>query len=216
MRDLIDDIGLTDRTVGDATLPAGEAKVVRMARTYRTDATDLWDAITSPERISRWFLPVTGDLRQGGTYQLEGNAGGEIRVCDPPSHLQLTWIFGEAPPESSFVDVHLSPDGDGTRLELVHTAVVPPEMWDRFGPGAVGTGWDLGLIGLGAHLAGEDLGSPEQLETDPAVRGAYTASAASWGEAARAAGVAPDTAAAWVAATTAFYVPPLDPDAEPS
>ena len=31
-----------------------------------------------PERIPRWFLPVSGDLRLGGRYQLEGNAGGEV------------------------------------------------------------------------------------------------------------------------------------------
>jgi uncharacterized protein YndB with AHSA1/START domain len=212
VRDLIEEMAAVRRTVGDDTLPAGEAKVVRMARTYRTDADDLWEAITTPERIARWFLPVTGDLRLGGTYQLEGNAGGEIRVCDPPAHLRLTWIFGDAPAESSFVDVHLSPDGDGTRLELVHTAVVPPEMWDRFGPGAVGTGWDLGLVALAAHLAGEDLGAHLDLETDPAIRAAYTASSDAWGEASRAAGIEPDVVAGWVAATTAFYVPPLDGD----
>jgi hypothetical protein len=28
-----------------------------------------------PRAHRRWFLPVTGDLRVGGRFQLEGNAG---------------------------------------------------------------------------------------------------------------------------------------------
>lgn len=38
----------------------------------------MWDACTDPERIPRWFLPISGDLRLNGRYQLEGNAGGAI------------------------------------------------------------------------------------------------------------------------------------------
>jgi hypothetical protein len=41
----------------------------------------------------------------------------------------------------------------GTRLELEHIAHVDGTMWDRFGPGAVGVGGDLALMGLGRHLA---------------------------------------------------------------
>jgi uncharacterized protein YndB with AHSA1/START domain len=208
VKDLIDELAEVTRRVGDATLPAGDANVVALSRTYRTDPADLWDAITTPERLRRWFLPVTGDLRLGGTYQIEGNAGGEIRVCDPPSHLRVTWMFGDAAPESSFVDVHLSPVGDGTRLELVHTAVAPPGMWDTYGPGAVGAGWDGALLGMAAHLDGVVMPSPEELETDPAMRAFYVASSASWGEAARAAGVDEEVVAAWVAAVSAFYAPP--------
>ena len=41
----------------------------------------------------------------------------------------------------------------GTTLGLVHEAHVDPDLWAQFGPGAVGVGWDLGLFGLGQHLA---------------------------------------------------------------
>ena len=50
-----------------------EGKIARVAlasRTYDTTIDDLWDAITSAERIPRWFLPISGDLRLGGRYQL--------------------------------------------------------------------------------------------------------------------------------------------------
>ena len=210
MKDLIDELHAVRRAVGDGTLPAGAARTITLARTYPAAIEDVWSALTEPERIERWLLPVTGDLRLGGTYQLEGNAGGEIRVCEPPRRLQVTWNFGEppGPEDSSLVDVRLQPDGEGTLLELEHVAVVPPDMWDQFGPGAVGVGWDLSLIGLAKHLAGEELGEHVEVEQDPAMRDCMAASAEAWGEAHRAAGADPETVTSTVAATTAFYVPP--------
>jgi uncharacterized protein YndB with AHSA1/START domain len=210
MKDLLDELHDATRAVGSGTLPAGEARVVTVTRTYPSDIEDVWDAITNAERIPRWFLPISGDLRPGGTYQLEGNAGGEIRVCEPPRRLQLTWIAGEppGPEDASIVEVRLEPTGDGTRLVLEHTAVVPEEMWGQFGPGAVGVGWDLALLGLLAHLTGVEIGDPATLETDPRMHALMTASSEVWGVALGESGADADTVRRAVAATTAFYVPP--------
>ena len=41
---------------------------------------------------------------------------------------------------------------DRTLLELEHAAVVDDEWWATYGPGAVGVGWDLTLLGLAMHL----------------------------------------------------------------
>lgn len=212
MKDLLDELAETDRHVTDGEVPAGPAKVTRLSRTYAASAEDVWDALTDPERLARWFLPVSGDLRLGGEYQFEGNAGGVIRECEPPRRIVATWVMGPAGPvDSSLVEVRLSEAGDGTRLELEHRAQVPPEMWDQFGPGAAGVGWDGALLGLGLHLAGHELGlSQEELAADPAVREFYTRSAAAWGDAQREAGVDAATVEANVAATTAFYAPPLE------
>ena len=212
MKDLIEQLHAVRREVGTGSLPAGAAKTVSLRRAYPADIEDVWDALTDPERIVRWFLPVSGDLRLGGHYQLEGNAGGEIRVCEPPRRLQVTWIFGDAPgPEdSSIVEVRLQPTDDGTLLELEHVAVVPPEFWDQFGPGSVGVGWDLSLIGLAMHLAGEERGELADLERDPAMRECMTESSNLWGAAYAASGADPDTVARAVTGTTQFYVPPLD------
>ena len=51
---------------------------VLLRRRYDAAVEDIWDAFTDPDRMKRWFLPVTGDLRVGGCFQLEGNAGGDI------------------------------------------------------------------------------------------------------------------------------------------
>jgi uncharacterized protein YndB with AHSA1/START domain len=213
MKDLIDEIDAVTRTVGAATMPAGAARTVTLQRTYPADIADVWDAITDPERIARWFLPIDGDLREGGTYRFEGNASGDIRTCKPPSELVVTWNpphEEQGPADASTVTVRLRTTDDGdTLFELEHVAVVPPEFWDQFGPGAVGVGWDRALVGLAAHLGGIQMGSPEELDRDPAVRDGMRASSDAWGVAYAAAGASPETVAAAVAATTAFYVPPL-------
>ena len=211
MKDLIEQIGSVTRLVGSGTLPAGAARTVTLQRKYDADIDDVWDAITRPDRIARWFLPVTGDFREGGAYQLDGNAGGEIRTCEPPHRLVITWNPpGATPPteDASIVTVSLHVVDGSTELTLEHVAVVPPEFWDEYGPGAVGVGWDLSLIGLAAHLDGIHLGTPEQMDRDPNVRAAMTASSNAWGDAYAASGASPHTVERVVAATTAFYVPP--------
>ncbi len=123
------------------------------ARTFATSVDDLWDALTTPERLARWFLPVEGDLKVGGRYQLKGNAGGTIVRCDPPEALDVTWEFGGA---TSWVNVRLAPDGNAARLTLEHIAHrdgIGAEHLKKFGPGAVGVGWDLTFHGLERHLA---------------------------------------------------------------
>jgi uncharacterized protein YndB with AHSA1/START domain len=161
MFDLLEELAAIHRSV--ARDDAADTVSVTVARTYDADRDDVWDALTNPERLPRWFYPVTGDLRPGGTFQLEGNAGGDIRRCDRPTALQVT--FG-AP--DSVLDVRLADSGDGTTLELVHT--VPIAMAGS-GAGAlfVGPGWDGALLGLSLHLRGESVGDPLEAANSPEV-----------------------------------------------
>jgi uncharacterized protein YndB with AHSA1/START domain len=154
------------RQVGRRVLGAGEVRSVTITTAYPTDLEDLWDACTNPERLPRWFLPVSGELREGGRYQLEGNAGGTIERCDPPHSFTATWEFGE---QVSWIELRLTQTSpEETELELEH--IVPVDAhWEQFGPGAVGIGWDLGLTGLHLHIAS---GEP----VDPAEFMAWSAS----------------------------------------
>ena len=147
------------RRVGSKELQGGIARVMTLSQSYPGTLEDVWDACTSAARIPRWFLPVSGDLRVGGRYQLEGNAGGTIERCDPPHSFAATWEMGD---QVSWIEVRLSEEGEGrVRLELEHVAHVADEFWAQFGPGAVGIGWDLGLVGLAQHLAGKPSVTPE-------------------------------------------------------
>lgn len=142
--------GLMTRTVVVTEKDGKRAVDVVGSRVYDTDAADLWNAVTTAERIQRWFLPVEGELKLGGRYQTKGNAGGTITACEPPKSFAATWEFGG---HTSWIAVSVQPEGDRARLTLTHTT--PTENnphFEQYGPGAGGVGWDLGLIGLHLYL----------------------------------------------------------------
>ncbi|MDG4665791.1 SRPBCC family protein [Mycobacterium sp. 236(2023)] len=150
MMDVSHHVNAVARTVGARTLDAGEARVVTLGRSYPTDAADLWDACTSAERLPRWFAPVHGELRLDGKYQVEGNASGTVLTCDPPRTFTATWEFGGG---VSWIELRIFDEGpDQARMQLDHIALVGDEMWPQYGPGAVGIGWDLAVLGLAIHL----------------------------------------------------------------
>ncbi|MEU8246883.1 SRPBCC family protein [Nonomuraea sp. NPDC048916] len=203
MIDIINEIARARREVSDGA----EVKTIVVRRRYDAALEEVWDACTDAERIGRWFLPISGDLRLGGHFQLEGNAGGEILHCEPPHALKVTWVMGDAPGLSE-VEVRLTAeDGDATLFELRHTAQVPPEMWSHYGPGAVGIGWDLTVLGLGLHLAGGTISDPDAWQHSDEARRFMAASGQAWGEAFQAAGVPPEQVATVVENTIAFYIP---------
>ena len=210
MIDIVREIDAVQREVGTGGIAAGEGRVVRLRRTYPAAIDDVWDALTNPERIGRWFLPVSGDFRLGGHYQFEGNAGGTIVACERPHRLAATWVYADTgnPADVSEVELRLTEAGtEATTLELEHTAVVPDEMWDQFGPGAVGVGWEGGLLGLELHLSGGTVGDPIAWQMSDEGRTFNRSSSAAWGEANISAGAEPDAAARAVANTNEFYAP---------
>lgn len=158
-------LGTIEREAGVGERDGRPVRTVTLGRTYDTSVEDVWDAITQPERIVRWFLPVSGELRLGGRYQIKGNASGEITDCEPPSRLAITWEYGG---DISWVRIGLTAvDSETTRLRLEHEAHVPDDFWDQYGPGATGVGWDLALVGLGEHIFGAADVDPKEAELWP-------------------------------------------------
>jgi uncharacterized protein YndB with AHSA1/START domain len=143
-------IEAVERKLGTRIIDAKEARVVTIGQSYDTDQDDLWDAVTNIERIPRWLMPITGELAVGGSYQLEGQAGGTVLTCDPPKNFTATWEFGGG---VSWIDVSVNADGpDRARLVIEHISHID-DHWEQFGPGAVGMGWDSMVLGLAIHLS---------------------------------------------------------------
>lgn len=218
MVDVLAQLGAVDRTVQGTQIDGEPARLQSLAQTYDAPIDDVWDAVTSPERIARWFLPVSGELRLGGRYQLEGNAGGEVLECEPPAdgaaRYRATWEFGGG---VTWLTVRLASLGERTRLVLEHVAReadVPAEMRETFGPGATGVGWDGGLLGLGLHLASPDTAmTPAEGEAWAATEEGnafYRGAADAWAEASIAAGTDRETAGRQADATYGFYTGTLD------
>ena len=202
--DVEEHLGATERSVSVMERDGQPARAVTLSRSYATSLEELWDAVTNSERLPGWFLPVGGELRPGGRYQLEGNAGGTITACGRPWHLALTWEFGG---DVSWVEIRFSQSGaDRARLKLTHTQRLS-EHWSRYGPAATGVGWELGLLGLAFHLADPDAQKPDEVafgasrDGNEFIRG----SGEGWGQAAVEAGEDPDVAQAAARRTIAFY-----------
>lgn len=185
------------------------AIAVIAARTYDTDVNDLWNAVTTPERLKRWFSTVTGDFKAGGRYAIQGNASGTITRCDAPEALDLTW---EMHGGTSWVTLRMEPAGPRARLTLEHIAHrggLGEEHLKKYGPGAVGIGWDLSLHGLALHFMYPDRA------VDPAEAEAWSlsdegkafsrGSGEAWGEAHAASGEDAAEARAKAERTIAFY-----------
>lgn len=203
--DLSAHMGRVTRTVTDLERDGKPARRITLKRGYDATPEDLWDAITNPDRLPRWFAPVSGAFEPGGRYQVEGNAGGTITRCDPPRALDLTWEFGG---DVSWVEARIAAEGADSRLTLSHIAVIDDHHWPTYGPGAAGVGWDLALVGLSDHVSDPDADRIDEAELAASSEGKALILDVSraWGRAAIAAGE--DTADAEAAArrTAAFYM----------
>ncbi|MDJ0655675.1 MAG: SRPBCC family protein [Xanthomonadales bacterium] len=201
-------LGIEYRVVSDGEHNGQPVRIVSGARTYDAEIEELWDAVTNAERIPRWFAPISGDLRLGGRYQLEGNAGGSITRCEPPSALDITWEFyGNV----SWVTVRLEAVSDGTRLTLEHLMGKDEQSeahWKKYGPGATGVGWELGFLGLGLYVTtGEAVIESEAHAWFATAEGKafIEGCAKGWGDAHIQAGEDSAVAQAMAAETAAFY-----------
>ncbi len=200
------------RGIRTETRDGADSYVQTLEQTYPSPIDDVWDAVTSPERIARWFVPVSGDLRLGGRYQLEGNAGGEVLACTPPADgsasFRVSWGMGGDP---SFLTVTLTTTGDGTRLALEHVAGVdtlPSGMWEQFGPAGTGMGWDSILLGVSLHLTAPEAVPGDKLawQLSEEGRGFLRGSADAWTAAHVASGADPHAAQAAATQTYRMYV----------
>jgi uncharacterized protein YndB with AHSA1/START domain len=209
--DVVRVLGLVTRKVRNFEKDGKPASTVTLSRLYDTTADDLWDALSSKESIPRRMLPVEGDLRLGGNYQLKGNAGGTITACTPPTHLAATWEFGGG---TTWIDVKVAADGNKARMTLEHTAIIE-DHWNQFGPGAVGIGWDLAVAGLAQHVGtgvSLDHETAEAWMVSPNGKAFMTESGESWRAAHVASGVDPASAKERSDRTIAFYRGEKPPD----
>jgi uncharacterized protein YndB with AHSA1/START domain len=136
------------------TIPAGEARVAVFKRTYETTVEDLWDACTDPQRLRRWYVPVTGDLRVGGSFQQVNMGSGTILACEAPHLLKLSLGGG-----ADEIELRLSPGAeDGTAtLELQHATTLDSHEINGQTYDAIfcmGGGYYPRLLALDLHLRG--------------------------------------------------------------
>ena len=121
-----------------------------------------------------------------------------------PRAMHLPCTPGPTPPHARSTRTHEGPIDSqeglpGLSLHVVH--------WRKFGPGAVGVGWELGLMGPSIHLSQPTEPRPDEaaLSSSRAGDAFITGSSERWERAAVAFGTDPDVAGAAARRTTAFH-----------
>lgn len=119
-----------------------------------------------PERVWKYFIRSEAIVRWMGEYALlEAEPGGQFTVnikgapvrgrfvrLDPPRLLLISWGYAGSdrlPPGASTVEVRLTPEGTGTRVDLEHRGLPPAEQHGHR------AGWTHYLARLAAAVAGE-------------------------------------------------------------
>jgi len=161
------DAGPRHRILGSLR-SAQSAGVVRIEDRYETTIDDLWRAVTEPDRLTRWYGQVEGDLSPGGEFrtyvtdaEIEGT--GRVEACQPPRRLLVTTKETEeshrrgqgVPPFDEAIEVTLTADGDETIL-VIEVRGMPLDKIEFYG-----AGWQVHAEHLAAYLAGHDHGDTE-------------------------------------------------------
>jgi len=137
--------------------------VVRIEDTFDTDVDDVWEAVTAPERLARWYGEIEGDLRVGGVYRmyLHGpglHGAGRIEACERLRRLRVvsaetdeSWQLGDDLPDlDGFTEVTLTAAGAQTTL-VIETGWAPLDQVAFYG-----VGWQLHAEHLADHLVGRE------------------------------------------------------------
>lgn len=150
------DLGTTTHELRRRTIPAGQARSAVFRRRYDASVEDVWDACTDPERLRRWYAPVEGDLRAGGSFTQGDFGPGLITRCEAPH--RLTVALGGGDPAPDQIELRLAALADGTTLlEFEHATTLDSheiggQIFDAVY--CMGGGYGPRLETLEQHLAG--------------------------------------------------------------
>ena len=140
------------------TIDAGEARCAVFRRVYDAPIEDVWDACTDPERLARWYAPVEGDLRPGGTFTQGDFGPGRVLRCEAPHRLTVALGGSAEAAAPDEVELRLTPRDDGTtQLEFEHATTLDShtiggQVFDAVY--CMGGGYGPRLETLDQHLSG--------------------------------------------------------------
>lgn len=138
-------INSTDREIGNHK--------IEIDRHFETDPESLFDYLTKPEHLTKWFAPSDTlttevyelDLRVGGHFQIamidnENDRrfvlSGEYLEIVRPSRLVYLWHWkSEQVDEVSKVTIELVEESGGTNLVLCHDQFVDQDSCDKHAEG---------------------------------------------------------------------------------
>ncbi|HEY4225651.1 MAG TPA: SRPBCC domain-containing protein [Pseudolysinimonas sp.] len=150
----------------------GARRAVTLDREFRTDPADLWQAITDPERASRWLesLTIEGDAVTIG-FDGGSTRSGRILECEAPHRLRV--VLDPETEHQSFLAVALEPTTAGTKL------VMQQDGWPPIMAALFAGGWQHHAERLDAATGGSASQTPFP-ELIASYREAEAAAVAGW------------------------------------
>ncbi len=118
------------------------ANEVRVEHVYRQPPAAVWRALTDPALHAKWWAP--GDIRPvvGHRFELDMGAWGkqpcEVLAVEPERLLSYRFATGSL---DTIITWRLTPEGTGTRLELVHAGFDLDSPLGRQALEGMGRGW---------------------------------------------------------------------------
>lgn len=127
----------------------------------------VFEAFTQPVMLRQWMCDQASIVEGARTqyafvWRVGFHAVGEYRERKPDQRVVFTW-WGTGDPGSSLAEVELTPDGDGTRVDITHSGFGDDPAWTEAIPG-IDQGWRDGLDSL-AYLL--EYGVDRRLYTRP-------------------------------------------------
>ena len=141
--------------------------MAELVREIMIDATPetIWPFLTEPDKHVAWLGSVADiDPQPGGVYRVlvggENQSAGEYVDVVPNEKVVFTFGWDKAnhpiPPGSTTVEISLHPEGDKTRVRLVHRGLPEDAVSDHI------NGWDHYLSRLAIATTGGNAGPDER------------------------------------------------------
>jgi uncharacterized protein YndB with AHSA1/START domain len=135
----------------------------------------VFDFFTDPDKMIQWMgRSAQLDPRPGGSLRCDINgrdvAAGEFVALEPPRRLVFSWGWDAedavTPAGSSTVEVELTPEGDGTRLRLVHRDLPSAETAEKHRHGWQHYTERLAIAAAGGDAGADPWATPAGVDSD--------------------------------------------------
>lgn len=118
-----------------------------------SDPQTVWNHLTQPDLLGKWFHPATAPLQDGEDFTLVSARDGErmcfgkVREMQPPHYMKWDFSVGPLNGVMTCVEWHITSTPGGVRLSLEHSGL--PEGAEAYGLVlALDKGWHGFLLAL--------------------------------------------------------------------
>jgi uncharacterized protein YndB with AHSA1/START domain len=130
---------VTSPTQSTAEESLTDPNAVRVSRSVSAAPEHVWECLCARDGTEALLGPGASLGSKGESWRSEEGTHGVVRSYHPLEQIRVSWHEAEDDPPG-LIDLHLLPDGDGTRLDLVHE-----RLSDSADTGALRSRWEAAL-----------------------------------------------------------------------